>query len=55
MSDDRDDSTKGEGRERKRRRSRKMGVSGKGFVVAVHNAILKRRAKEADQDGGIEK
>jgi hypothetical protein len=27
-----------------------MGVSGKGFVVAVRNAILKRRAQEADQN-----
>jgi hypothetical protein len=28
-----------------------MGVSGKGFVVAVRNAILKRRARESDEDG----
>ena len=48
MSDDA--ATKGEKRERKRRRSRKMGVSGKSFVVAVRNAILKRLSKEETRE-----
>ncbi len=43
MNDAGADSTKGEKRERKRRRTRRMRVSGKGFVVAVRNAILKRQ------------
>ena len=47
MSSPGPDSTKGEKRERKRRRARKMGVSGKSFVVAVRNAILKKQQREA--------
>ncbi len=47
MSNDneRSEATRGERRQDKRRRARKMGVSGKSFVNAVRNAILKRRAK----------
>ena len=50
MTEQGPDSTKGEKRERKRRRARKMGMSGKGFVVAVRNAILKRR-RQANTPG----
>lgn len=39
------DGTRGERRESKRRRTRKMGVSGKSFVNAIRNAILKRKSK----------
>ena len=38
-----------ERREERRRRSRKMGVSGKSFVNAVRNAIIKRKE---DMDDG---
>ena len=37
--------TRGERRQEKRRRSRKMGVSGKSYVNAVRNAMLKRKAE----------
>ena len=36
--------TRGEKRQDKRRRARKMGVSGKSYVNAVRNAMLKRKA-----------
>lgn len=38
-------STRGEKRQDKRRRARKMGVSGKSYVNAVRNAMLKRKAE----------
>ena len=37
--------TRGERRQDKRRRARKMGVSGKSFVNAVRNAAIKRKAE----------
>lgn len=37
--------TRGEKRQEKRRRARKMGVSGKSYVNAVRNAMLKRKAE----------
>ena len=37
--------TRGERRQDKRRRKRKMGVSGKSFVNAVRNAAIKRKAE----------
>ena len=37
--------TRGERRQDKRRRKRKMGVSGKSFVNAVRNATIKRKAE----------
>ena len=37
--------TRGEKRQDKRRRKRKMGVSGKSFVNAVRNATIKRKAE----------
>ena len=37
--------TRGERRQDKRRRARKMGVSGKSFVNAVRNATIKRKAE----------
>ena len=36
--------TRGEKRDSKKRSARKMGVSGKSFVNAVRNAIIKRKA-----------
>ena len=39
--------TRGEKRQEKRRRARKMGVSGKSYVNAVRNAALKRK-REAE-------
>ncbi len=40
-----DTPTRGEKRQEKRRRARKMGVSGKSYVNAVRNAMLKRKAE----------
>ena len=37
--------TRGEKRQEKRRRARKMPVSGKSYVNAVRNAALKRKAE----------
>ena len=37
--------TRGEKRQEKRRRARKMGVSGKSYVNAIRNALLKRKAE----------
>lgn len=37
--------TRGEKRQEKRRRARKMGVSGKSYVNAVRNAMIKRKAE----------
>ena len=37
--------TRGEKRQDKRRRARKMGVSGKSYVNAVRNAMIKRKAE----------
>ena len=37
--------TRGEKRQEKRRRARKMGVSGKSYVNAIRNAMLKRKAE----------
>ena len=51
MSEERDGDTRSERREGKRRRRREMGVSGKGFVNAIRNAILKRR-QEGDTGKG---
>ena len=42
--DDSERPTRGEKRQEKRRRARKMGVSGKSYVNAVRNAMLKRKA-----------
>ena len=42
--DDSERPTRGEKRQDKRRRARKMGVSGKSYVNAVRNAMLKRKA-----------
>ena len=48
--------TRGERRQDKRRRKRKMGVSGKSFVNAVRNAAIKRKAeievREREQPSG---
>ena len=44
--DDAGRDTRGERRQDKRRRGRKMGVSGKSFVNAIRNAIIKRRGNE---------
>ena len=43
--DDSERPTRGEKRQEKRRRARKMGVSGKSYVNAVRNAMLKRKAE----------
>ena len=43
--DDSERPTRGEKRQDKRRRARKMGVSGKSYVNAVRNAMLKRKAE----------
>ncbi len=45
--DDSERPTRGEKRQEKRRRARKMGVSGKSYVNAVRNAMLKRK-REAE-------
>ena len=45
-TDDAGHTTRGERRQDKRRRARKMGVSGKSFVNAIRNAIIKRRGNE---------
>ena len=43
--DPQDGDTRGERRQEKRRRARKMGVSGKSYVNAVRNAMIKRKAE----------
>ena len=43
--DDSERPTRGEKRQEKRRRARKMGVSGKSYVNAVRNSMLKRKAE----------
>lgn len=43
--DDSERPTRGEKRQEKRRRARKMGVSGKSYVNAVRNAMIKRKAE----------
>ena len=48
-----DSPTKGERRQERRRRARKMKVSGKSFVNAVKNAILKRKAKAENEHDNI--
>ena len=47
-----DHATRGERRQDKRRRERKMGVSGKGFVNAIRNAIVKRRGNTSQAPPG---
>ena len=44
--------TRGERRQDKRRRQRKMGVSGKSFVNAIRNAIIKRRGNTPQESPG---